>query len=354
MKEKIIENNNFKLCVSKDYNFIFNKNNGFFARWGRNKNDDPSYSPIGPEILDIEISTICNGINGKPCSFCYKTNTNQGTNMSFDTFKTIFNKFPKSLTQIAFGIGDIDSNPDLWKIMEFTRENGVIPNITINGWNLTDEYTDKLAKVCGAIAVSCYDPKDICYNAIKKLTDRIKPENTLKQVNIHQLVAKQTFNKCIQVMKDKLEDKRLQKLNAIVFLALKPKGDRNVFSKLGLDKYKEIVNFSFKNNIPVGFDSCSAPMFLNAIKDRKDYKKLEQLVEPCESYLFSFYVNVDGKTVPCSFLENESNFKPIDLLEVKNFLKEVWNIKDVKKWRNTLLTTEICNICRKCPVFNIY
>ena len=35
------------------------------------------------EILDIEISTICN----KRCSFCYKSNTDKGENMTLDTYK---------------------------------------------------------------------------------------------------------------------------------------------------------------------------------------------------------------------------------------------------------------------------
>ena len=32
--------------------------------------------------------------------------------MSFETFQQIFHKMPRNLTQIAFGIGDIDGNPN--------------------------------------------------------------------------------------------------------------------------------------------------------------------------------------------------------------------------------------------------
>lgn len=343
-----------KVLKSSNYNYIFNGSTGFFARWGKEKADNPDFSPFGPEILDIEISTVCSGPNGKPCSFCYKSNTAIGENMSFETFKAVFDKFPKTLTQIAFGIGDIDGNPDLWRIMEYTRKNGVVPNITINGANLTDEYADNLASLCGAVAVSHYSPSYVCYNAVAKLTKRIGGTNTLKQVNIHQLVSHETYPKCIKVMDESKSDKRLKKLNAIVFLSLKPKGNRNKFHKLGSEKYKELVDYAFANEISIGFDSCSAPMFLSAIKERKDYDQLEQSVEPCESYLFSFYVNVEGKTVPCSFLENEIDFEPIDLTVVDNFVRDVWNAKGVKAFREKLLATEKCNVCRQCPVFDIY
>lgn len=46
-----------KLIASPDYNLFFDKETGFTARWGRTKDDDPQYSPFGPEILDLEISS---------------------------------------------------------------------------------------------------------------------------------------------------------------------------------------------------------------------------------------------------------------------------------------------------------
>ena len=70
---KIVENDNFKICSSSDYNYIFNKKTGFFVRFGETKKDDPDYGPA-PEIADIEITTSCSGIPNKfgkksPCQF---------------------------------------------------------------------------------------------------------------------------------------------------------------------------------------------------------------------------------------------------------------------------------------------
>ncbi len=61
-----------KVVIGNDYNYIFDKRNGDFKRWGKTINDDPQFSPIGPEILDIEIS-----INGCPngCAFCSPSGT---------------------------------------------------------------------------------------------------------------------------------------------------------------------------------------------------------------------------------------------------------------------------------------
>jgi sulfatase maturation enzyme AslB (radical SAM superfamily) len=96
-----------KTCQASDgsYNYKFDKITGEFRRWGKTIDDDPEYSPAGPEILDIEISSgKCSG----NCKFCYKGNSvNQdAVNMTFETFKKIIDKLPKTLTQVAFGICD--------------------------------------------------------------------------------------------------------------------------------------------------------------------------------------------------------------------------------------------------------
>jgi len=243
-------------------------------------------------------------------------------------------------------------NPDIWKIFEYTRANGVIPNVTINGYNLTDECVDELVRLCGAVAVSRYNPPDVCYDAVKRLTDK-----GLKQCNIHMLLAAETYDECLQVLKDKLTDPRLEKLNAIVFLSLKKKGKRNTFHPLkNIDKYQKLVEFALKNNIAIGFDSCSAPLFLQSVKGREDLGSFEMyktLAEPFESYLFSFYVNVEGKTFPCSFMEEE-DFEGIDVATCNDFLQDIWFNPRVVEFREKLLANIDDNRCRRCPKFDIY
>jgi hypothetical protein len=106
---------NKTILHSKDYNFIFDRKTGFFARWGKTQEDDPEYSPFGPEIADIEIATSCKGV-GTPCDFCYKKNNPNGEYMTLETFKVLFAKFPPILTQIAVGIGDLPQHKYYKKI----------------------------------------------------------------------------------------------------------------------------------------------------------------------------------------------------------------------------------------------
>ena len=350
-----------KIVNTPNYKYIFNYTTGLFVRWGKTKKDDPSISPLGPEILDMEISTVCS----QGCSFCYKTNTKVGDNMSFETFKEVFHKFPKNLTQIAFGIGDIDANKDLWKIMSYCRENDhnkVVPNITVNGAKLTEEATSNLANLCGAIAVSRYSNSGICYDSVDKLHKASQLKGaTLKQVNIHQLLSKETYESCFQLLEDIQTDDRLAGLNAVVFLLLKPKGGRNKMNRIDdVTKFQALFEAAQAKGISVGMDSCSAPLMLKTAVTI-DQKELIPSIEPCESTLFSIYVNTDGEVFPCSFTEGTPGWETgIKMDDSTDFLNDVWFSDRLSTWRDGLMgTTKGCGgceaqeHCRACPIYDI-
>lgn len=347
-KAIIIDDSKVKILKSENYNFVFKKNDGFFARWGKTEEDDGDFNIGLPEIADIEISTICN----QGCAFCYKANTTKGDNMSLDTFKKIFNKLPKSITQIAFGITDIDANPEMWDIFDYTRSQGIIPNVTINGSRMTPELFDRLAKTMGAVAVSvgtAYN-KDNSYNAIKELTDR-----GMKQVNIHNMICLENFDYTMQVMKDTKTDERLKNLNALVLLSLKTKGRaENRFHQLPQDKFNELSKFAIDEDIRIGFDSCSSHKFFNYLNTdltlTEEFKKqMYQCVEPCESSVYSSYIDTFGVYYPCSFTPGTENWQTgLNVLECDDFLTDIWQNEKTINFRKKLLT---CN--RNCPIYKI-
>ena len=336
-----------RVCKTDGYNWIFDTQNGNFARWGKTKEDDPTHSPVGPEILDIEVSTVCSGPTGIPCSHCYKSNTPNGQNMPLEMFKEILDKMPKNLTQIAFGIGDIDANPDLLKMFEYCRSKNIIPNVTINGSRMTPGWYDRLAELCGAVAVSRYPTYWICYNAVKELTSR-----GMKQVNIHMMTSKETYLDCFQLIDAKMRDERLKDLNAIVFLLMKPKGNRNKHTQLtNLEDYGKLIKYALDKDVAIGFDSCSAPYVVECLKDHPNFDEIDMSIEPCESFgMFSSYINVKGEYHPCSFCEGAHPdwINGIDVVNCKNFLDDIWFSPLVNKWRQISLQKN-----RECVMFDL-
>lgn len=348
MAYKVTETDKYKVLNSSDANYFFNKKTGFMASWGKTVEEDVKVFPA-PTLLDIEVTTKCSGVNGKVCPFCYKANTPNGENMSFETFKAVLDKFPNVLTQVAFGAdSNLESNPELWKMMEYTREKGYVPNVTCA--QITEAVADNLVRYCGAVAVSRYDDPDACYDSVYKLTSR-----GMKQVNIHLMISQETYKNALQTLKDCKTDERLKDLNAVVFLSLKKKGRGVGHQPLIQEQFDYLVDQALKNDIKIGFDSCSSVKVFSAFNDKPEMKFVEQSIIPCESLLESCYCSVNGNFYPCSFLEGEGEWKQgIFLLDVEDFEKEVWFSSKVIEFREKLLSSLDSRFnCRYCPYYKI-
>ena len=359
MKYKIIDNEYEKIISGEDFNHVFRKSDGLSMTWGRTKEDDPEFCPLGPLLADIEIIKGCNGIRDKSgtrrvCSFCYKANTPNDIHcMSFETFKTIIDKVPKSLGQIAFGAdAEATLNPDLFKMMNYCREKNIIPNITVA--DVEPETAQLLSALCGAVSVSYYPQidKNRCYDTIDLLANRY----AMSQVNIHCLVADFMEEYIYELLEDIKTDPRLKNLNAVVFLSLKQKGRGENFNRMSDENYNKLVDTLLESGINFGFDSCSAFRFLNAVKDHPNYKEFEQMSEPCESTKFSMYINEEGILYPCSFTEKgvfggEDWNEGIDMTKIDDFIKDVWYDPRVVKVREKITQ---CGKCHKnCFAFEV-
>lgn len=361
----IRESEKYKVFRSKEFNYDFNKITGYHTQWGATKEED-SRSPYGPVIADIEVVSMCKGPGGKLCPFCYKSNTPQGHYMSLEDYKVIFSKLPQTLTQIAFGAdADCSLNPDLFDIMHYTRDNGIVPNITVA--DISEETAKKLARLSGAVSVSWYGmhtKKDYCYDSIEKLTRNAKESGTtLKQTNMHYMLSKESLPYIDELIQDIKTDSRLKDLNAVVFLSLKQKGRGTKFQGCTDEEFKSVVDRMMAAGIGFGFDSCSQPKWVKSIKGHEKEKEYIQMSESCESFSQSLYVNERGVVVPCSFMENmqwdssaENNSTGWNLLDdsIKNedeFVARVWN-------SNRALTfseqASKCASCGKgCQVYNV-
>ena len=348
--------NNIKCFKSPGYNFLFDRETGFFLRWGKTKEDDPEYSPFSPELIDIEISSgYCNG----GCSFCYKSNTpkKEIKYMNIETYKKLFEKIKSPcLTQIAFGITSMKANPDMWDIFRYTRENDVIPNYTTNGIEVTEEEVKLTKELCGAVAISVYPHnKKQAYEAIRRYID-----SKMDQVNIHFMLSKETLLFAYEVLKDIENNPLLKGLHAIVFLQYKNKNPDSHFTQPSFEEFKFLVDYCIGKEIPFGFDSCSSAMFMKSVMDRDNSDQLIQSVDNCESSLFSFFIDYTGYGYPCSFLQGVGEWSEgIDVLNCKNFVKDVWNSDRVVEYRNKLLnSSKNCKCkfngsCRSCFVYDV-
>lgn len=329
----LIETSEWRIIDKPDFHSMFNKKNGFQQVWGRTVNDDPTHSPYGPLLFDMEISQSgnCHG-----CKWCYKENGNGGPtyNMGLSTFQRIMDRMPPTLNQIAFGICKVKTNPDFWAILTSCKNDyDIIPNFTIHPEDVSEDVAINVAMLCGAVAVS-YHGHEATVEAVSKFVNA-----GIAQTNVHFVLSEESFDRAVALIQEGVDD-----VNAIVFLAYKNKG-RNVgqfHSIKDPKKYKYLIELCQENHIGMGFDSCTYPIFKAAVGD----SPMLQFATPCESLRESGYCNVFGQFFPCSFLEGTEDWKVgLDILSCKDFLTDIWNHPKSVEFRNKSIQ---CNGDR-CP-----
>jgi len=349
-----VDNHGLQTITSERYNCTFNFCNGYSERWGRTKEDNNT--PPVLEVIDIEITTKCNGVSGPNgvrvlCPFCYKANGPVGTNMSFETFKELFDKLPTTLAQIAFSAdSSLDTNPDTFKIMKYCRENGrnyVVPSISVA--QLDEKRAKQLLDVgVGCIGVSLYDNKEVCYDTIHLLDTMIKEGGYDAQVNIQAVVANHNFVDLMGVLDDIKSDPRLSNLECIVYLALKQKGRGAGYAGLGQEKWNRLLDKTSESISMYGVDVCSTKKLAKYFEET-GLPGQEDYMETCDAGYYSAYISVNGLVYPCSFLENVDGWEIGEDLSSKSF-EEIWGGERFEAYRAQTAGVR-CMSCDKSCVF---
>ena len=325
-----------------DYYQIFNKTTGFNVRMGKTFEDDPSWCPLGPEILDLEISINgCPRVGGASCKFCYKNNTDKpATNMSLADFKKIVGKFPRNLSQIALGITGVQTNPDFKEMLRWLREDmGIVPNYTLSGADLNDDIFEATLKYCGRVAVSVYETdKNLCYNTIKRFNER-----SPNFCNMHLILSDYNL-KFVNEVLDDIENGKVEGLRNIVFLRCKPVGRASVLPcTLSPETLDSVITRCSKIGIGYGFDSCSCGLVQDYFRERGK-PDLIKYCEPCEGFKLSFYINTFGEGCTCSFCEHLPGFKRFNFLAEDFNFEKFW-VEDGQKFRDM-------DTAAHCPCFH--
>ncbi len=350
MKAAVVDNKDVKAIFSEEYNYIYRKDDGFFMRWGRTKADNPSFSPLGPELLDISITSKC--LPGT-CKYCYQNAKKDGKDMSLGDLSNLLDGLPPTVCQIALGGGEPTLHPDFGRVLQMIRAKGIVPNYTTNGENLTDVVVEVTAKYCGAVATSYHGNWFTTLNSVKRFS-----EAGMDQTNVHFVLSEETIDEALNIL-NHVAPGLFENVNAVVFLLYKPQGrapKENILqNKEKISRFMKAVRDC--KEFKVGFDSCSVPLLYEFADGKKDLEMLSLLAESCESSLFSYYIDVDGKGYPCSF--SKSHIPPIDTRgEGFDFMRDLWYNDVTNSFRrrnvNSTATCMECkhdDVCGRCVLY---
>jgi radical SAM protein with 4Fe4S-binding SPASM domain len=303
---------------------IFNPQNGFYLRTGildehgKDTGIDPFMRNF-PSLLDIGVMGHCK--NSKNCTIgCYQGKLAK-PNMSLDTFKGIIDQCKDKTFEVALGgFGSPNEHEDFVEIVKYAHDNGVIPNYTTSGIELTNEQLEATKKYCGAVAVSYYR-MSYTYDAI----DRFIGYGC--KTNIHYVLSDRSIDEAIWRLGN---NDFPAGINAVIFLLFKPVGcgkssDTLHWSDPRVERFYSAIennHLSFK----VGLDACNMPGVINFSKKINPVS-----TSPCDGGSFSAYITSDNYMLPCSF-DNVTRNYAFDLNG--HTIKEGWKSESFNKFRN--------------------
>lgn len=316
---------------SNGYYALFDSDKGISFRGGIN-GENPFWKESGPELLDISITNYCE----RECSFCYRKSNINGMHMDLSLYRRIIGEAKKlGVFQVALGGGNPNQHPDFIDILRITKEIGIVPSYTTNGMGMTDSIFKATKMYAGAVAVSWYKPYDIPIRVINKCYEYEIP------VNIHFILSDDSIDEAYLL----LEEKCLEKVNAIIFLNYKPLG---LFKKKILrssNKLNKLLSrvLSFEK-CKIGFDSCMISYLMPFTKSIN----LES-IDFCEAARFSAFISEKGMMFPCSFMCGDGS-KGYSIRDRE--VGDIWkNADSFKKYRSLLEVRS--EKCIECSNFSI-
>lgn len=335
----------------KNYKFyeIFNEKNGMLFRSSVKETElDPTMRSF-PELLDVGIMGHCSsgkmGYCGAAGIDCYqKGDASEVPHMDSEDFEKIAKQAAGKTFQIALGgAGDPNKHPELEKILRTSCEYGIVPNMTISGYQLLDSEIQLIKDYCGAVAVSWYSrlqmdkESNIETNPMTKETVK-RLLSTGCRTNVHFVVSSDTMEEAIIRLEKELFPKGI---DAVIFILYKPigYGKKNKIPKMD-DRMKRFIHLATEVQHPfrVGFDTCFTAGLVTANR-----KIPEMCIDACEAGCFSMYIDSQLNCYPCSFGQ-ETEY--VESMRNKS-LREIWNGETFQRFRNRseMFGKENCRCC---------
>lgn len=331
---------------------MFDPKTGFYARSGvidENGNDtgvDP-FMTAYPELIDVGVMGHCvhgsSGLCIKSGVQCYQNGLKtKHPNMTLENFKRIVDECKGKTFQLALGgRGDVDQHENFAEILQYCRENDIVPNFTSSGLGFTDEIVQLCKRYCGAVAISWYRQSHTI-RAIQMLLD------AGVKTNIHYVLGNNSIDEAIERLKN---NDFPAGVNAVIFLLHKPVGlgsEENVLQSDDprVTEFFKVVDTQ-KFNFKIGFDSCSIPAVLN-LTSNIDHDS----IDTCEGGRWSMYITSDMKALPCSFDNQELRWA----YDISNdSIQNAWNSPQFEDFRNHFRTacpecSQRCACMGGCPI----
>jgi radical SAM protein with 4Fe4S-binding SPASM domain len=286
------------------------------------------------------------------CKHCYKSSTGkEQKELTLSQIKEILDILAKmNVFSVAFGGGEPFAREEIFEIAKYANEKGIIPNITTNGYYITEE-TAKKCKVFGHMHVSLDLPTDDfddtkntgAFEAATNAIDLLNKEKI--HIGINCVVSSANFDQLEDLVKYCIS----KKIRDMTFLRFKPIGragkryhEMKLTNEQNIKLFPLLRKFRRKYRIFTQVDCSLTPM---ACYHKPKVKMLDFFgAQGCEGGNTFIEIKEDGAIRGCSFATSYGD-------NAKN-LDEIWYESSyLTKYREvTENINEPCISCKYLPI----
>lgn len=114
----------------------------------------PSHQPA-PESVHLQLNNVCN----LRCPSCYVPLQSEDTgSLPLERITRLLDEWAEmGVFQLALGGGEALLSPKLVPVVRLARQRGIVPNVTTNGWLITEKLLDELEGGLGELRLSLND-----------------------------------------------------------------------------------------------------------------------------------------------------------------------------------------------------
>lgn len=124
---------------------------------GRASALQPETVPVAPESVHLQLNNACN-LRCPSCYVALQTNVEQAVGLPYQRLMTLVDELAElGIFQLALGGGEPLMSPNFVSVVRYAKQKGILPNVTTNGWLLTERLVAQIRDAIGEVRLSFND-----------------------------------------------------------------------------------------------------------------------------------------------------------------------------------------------------
>ncbi len=300
-----------------------------------------------PLSAQIEPTSRCN----LKCKMCVRGQFPIG-DMKLEDFKVILSKLDKLIKIHLQGLGEPFLHKEIFKMIKYAREKGIIVNLNSNATLFTKEIVDKIMEAdVNEIAISIDSTKKETFESIRVHSNFDEIMNNIKLLTSTRDEQKNNLKISLAVT---IMKKNLEEMPEFVTLAHKLGIDKIIFQTVQIkEDFVKIYGKEFSKTELIKTNKKEFRKLIEETKKRGKKYNIKILFDEEDQKCIwpwrNIYVTWQGYVTPCCKIVDFKN--PIFGNIIKQDFEEIWNGENYKKFREGFFKKIPPEPCRGCNVF---